>query len=133
MRYQCSRNPNHVFDHISQDGLCPNPGCTLEPLIPIDDPPGTAIAAPFGEPKVGADSGKLIEGLCLLVCDISASMDEPAFPDHPVTKLNLVAGAVKDALAELKAITKPSSAFVGIIAFGRVRPPSSRIAAGPRF
>lgn len=114
MSYQCA-NCKEIFGQLTQDGLCPKSSCNLEPLIPCQS---SGMANPSQNNFRKSESQKLIEGVCILVCDISGSMDEPAFADHPITKLSLVASAVKSALAELRTMGKADSAYVGIIAFG---------------
>src|SRR5690349_19093272 len=68
------------------------------------------------------ESAGVIQGLCLLVCDISFSMDKTAFPNDEATKLRKVADAVQYAVTELgrgdDPISMPEAAFIGLIAFG---------------
>jgi hypothetical protein len=110
--------------------LCENIECYGEELIEYtgqseEAPPAEAVFP--SEQTVG-----FIEGLCLLGCDASFSMDKPAFPnkeagvelipgikaDEELTKLRMVAHAVHLAVSELYRISRPDEAFIGIIAFG---------------
>ena len=59
-----------------------------------------------------------VEGLCVLVCDISGSMDEPAFANHPAEKLKIIVGAIHKAIAELQSLARADTAYIAIVAFG---------------
>lgn len=101
-RYICTKC-KHIYETMTQDDCCERPGCFGEPLVPITLAPSSAAE---------------IEGLCVLVCDASGSMDNAAFPESRVTKLKLVVSAVQRAISELSEMSKRDTAFIAIIAFG---------------
>jgi hypothetical protein len=61
-----------------------------------------------------------MEGLCVLVCDASYSMDEVAFPSErpDLTKLRLVVDAVQSAIDAMADLTMAKNAYISIIVFG---------------
>lgn len=61
---------------------------------------------------------EIMQGLCLLVCDASSSMDKIAIPDTDITKLRMMTRIVDRVVSELASIVWPENAFIGIIAFG---------------
>jgi len=98
-----------TVDTKTQDGLCPKPNCDMGVLM---------LCSEIPTPTESKES-EIIEGLCLLVCDISGSMSNSAFSESPVVKLALVVDAIKTALKELRDVANAARAFVGIIAFGK--------------
>lgn len=109
MQYQCP-NCDLIYNTMTQDGMCEREECLGIDLVEVT---GQSIPPVPGFGKVG-----VIEGLCLLVCDISYSMNERAFADREITKLEMVTEAIQSALVELYRVSKPDEAFIGIIAFG---------------
>jgi hypothetical protein len=61
-----------------------------------------------------------VEGLGILVCDASASMDNQVFKNErkDLTKLQLVAGAVRSALLQMLTLSNNDRAYIAIIMFG---------------
>lgn len=113
-------NCQSTFDAMTQDGCCDKIQCFGEPLMPVNGASAQAnqsnsSSAPSPS---SSSSGGLIEGLCVLVCDISGSMDQAAFANHPAEKLKLVTGAIHKAIAELESLAKADTAYIAIIAFG---------------
>jgi hypothetical protein len=107
--YQCPKC-GLIYQKMTHDGMCERVQC-----LGIDLVECTGQTVP--PVPVTTDVG-VIEGLCLLVCDISYSMGERAFANSKDTKLQLVTQAIENAVAELYRISKPDEAFIGIIAFG---------------
>ena len=99
---------------MTQDGCCEKIQCFGEPLMPDGGFPSTDPSPPQS-PSYGQG---VIEGLCVLVCDISGSMDQPAFANHPAEKLKLITGAIHKAIAELESLAKADTAYIAIVAFG---------------
>jgi len=107
MMYKCL-NCGKTYTGLTQDGCCDQINCFGEPLV-ADGAGGSGQLVVY--------NGS-IEGLCVLVCDISGSMDAAAFQNHPAEKLKLVTGAVHKAIAELEGLTKAETAYIAIVAFG---------------
>lgn len=115
--YIC-HNCNKTFVALTQDGCCDEIDCFGEPLLPQATGGGATVATATGSPAHSTAPLGSIEGLCVLVCDISGSMSTPAFPGHPAEKLKMVTGAIHKAIAELASITKAENAYIAIVAFG---------------
>lgn len=99
---------------MTHDGCCEKLQCFGEPLLEDNSAKsGSNLPVPIARPVAGT-----VEGLCVLVCDVSGSMDEPAFANHPAEKLRLVTGAIHKAIAELQTLSKADAAYIGIVAFG---------------
>jgi len=117
--YRC-HNCSKTFAALTQDGCCDEIDCFGEPLLPDAQSSSQGGASPVISPAPGAMTTPpgSVEGLCVLVCDISGSMSTPAFPNHPAEKLKMVTGAVHKAIAELGTITKAENAYIALVAFG---------------
>lgn len=119
--FYCPNCPSD-YAQLTDDGCCRNDECFGEPLLmgPRPGSGGGGHAEPAGT----------VEGLCILVCDVSASMDEAAFTNNPAPKLKLVVGAMQRAIAELQHMAKADTAYIAIVAFGRnagiVKDPSGK-------
>jgi hypothetical protein len=98
-------NCGTTYAALTQDEACSKPSCFGEPLVRDDRSSGSAPI-------------ETIEGLCVLVCDASRSMSQPALSATGVTKMTLVANAVERAITELGGITRSENAFIAIVAFG---------------
>lgn len=101
--------------------ICPKCGKsyaanTLDEMCEEDDCWGVDLEEKSGNEVVL--NTKPMEGLCVLVCDVSASMEEPAFPPSPETKSSLVASAIDLAIRELKLMGKADNAYIAVVAFG---------------
>ena len=101
----------HEYDVLPQGGCCTVPTCFGEPLLPY--PPSDPGVGPVEQQPTAT-----LEGLCILVCDISASMDSPAYTNHPAEKLTQVVGAIQQAIGELQDMSKADTAYIAIVAFG---------------
>jgi hypothetical protein len=104
MPWKCAIGP-HIVQVKPHDGFCSVPEHFGEPLVEVADQ-DTSL-----QPEIEL-------GLCVLVCDASGSMEEPAFVDNPAAKLKIVAGAVDRAIADLVKITLSDTAYIAIVAFG---------------
>lgn len=121
MQYRCPKC-GKIFEEMTQDGMCDRVECLGEELVEYTegDEVGIQTREEEKEPAWEAPSVSVgvMEGLCLLVCDISYSMDEPAFTGSELSKLKMVTRSVHRAVVELYRISMPAGAYVGIIAFG---------------
>lgn len=121
MKYRCPKC-GKIFEEMTQDGMCDRADCLGEELVEYAEgsEAGIQIHGEEREPAWATPpvSVGVIEGLCLLVCDISFSMNDPAFADSELSKLRMVTRAVHRAVVELYRISMPAEAYVGIIAFG---------------
>jgi hypothetical protein len=109
--FKC-HNCGKVFASLTQDGCCDNAECFGEPLMAMVEPAAGQFAL------VVAPQAGTVEGLCVLVCDISGSMDAAAFANHPAEKLKLTAGMISRAISELQSLAKAHTAYIAIVAFG---------------
>jgi len=112
IRYKCPEC-GKTYDTLSQDMLSE---CHDRPLEPIEVSQGRSST----EPPRGKVSGELMEGLCVLVCDASYSMEEDAFPEEKpdLSKLRLVVDAVQSAVDAMANLSMAKNAYIAIIAFG---------------
>ncbi len=94
----------------THDGMCEKNECYGNFL----EDAGSAIA----KQSTPMQRVKPMEGLCVLVCDVSLSMEDTAFPPEPAVKRALVTSAIDLAIRELEQITKAENAYVGIVTFG---------------
>jgi hypothetical protein len=109
-KFMCS-NPEHpekkhskYYDKMTLDGFCPDCDYGEGVLMEIE----AGKAPPLPHPI----------GLCIMVCDASWSMqNEPAFPNSPDKKIDLVARAAASGIADLYPIGKPTDAYIILIAF----------------
>jgi len=113
---------NAIYDIPTQDGYCKIHGDVL--LVEVDGPEGMAIERSMPRPeevRVDPNTAQPVEGLGVLVCDASLSMDELAFPQErrDLTKMQLVVGAVQSAILEMHNLTYNNRAYIAIIAFGK--------------
>lgn len=116
MRYRCEIC-GAIYEHNTQDGMCANIKCWGEQLVRCPD--GSSEANADGTPvEVEEAAVGVVQGLCILLCDASRSMDTTAFVKNDLVKLRMVTRAVHRAIAELSQITNPDEAFICIIAFG---------------
>src|SRR3954453_8459469 len=95
---------NRTYKENTQDGYCKVHSDVL--LVEVDEPESKAIERsmpPKEEVALDTNSAQPVEGLGVLVCDASLSMDEPAFPDERrnLTKMQLVVGAAQSAILEM--------------------------------
>jgi hypothetical protein len=100
-----------IYPAMTSDGSCERDDCFGAPLV-------EASAGPSSSKGESAPSAP-VEGLCILVCDISFSMNEPAFVNSPAQKLKMVVGAIQRAIFELKDLAKADTAYIALVAFGR--------------
>lgn len=112
-KYRCTNpdhpdNATHLYDQMTHDGFCPDCEYGTGLLEEVDVEEGK---------DVPVHSGQI--GLCILVCDGSGSMTDPAFPSNPAQKMHLVARAAASGIADLYQLGKPDDAYIGIIAFGK--------------
>src|SRR5689334_1490483 len=111
-----------VYEKKPQDGYCKIH--ELELLVPLEVPepaPVTDLVLFHQEiPKEETDP-TLVQGLGVLVCDVSGSMDEVVFPKErkDLTRLQLVVGAAQSALLNMLDLSDKDRAYVAIIAFGK--------------
>src|SRR5690349_11811501 len=94
---------DRIYDKRTQDGYCKIHAKEL--LVPVEMPEpvtGTALV-PVPLPE-GEKNPTRVEGLGVLVCDASYSMDALVFPKerNDLTRLELVEGAVQSALLAMR-------------------------------
>jgi hypothetical protein len=111
-----------TYEIRTQDGYCKVHSDVL--LVPVAGPEVEAIERsmpPQEEVMVERDTAQPVEGLGVLVCDASHSMDNLAFPEErrDLTKLQLVVGAVQIAILAMHNLTDNDRAYIAIIAFGK--------------
>jgi hypothetical protein len=97
----------------THDGMCELDDCWGHYLEPA-----AAVAKPAAPAPFPVAVGKTLEGLCVLACDVSGSMEEAAFATTPATKRALVTTAIDLAIRELAPITKSENAYIAIVVFG---------------
>jgi hypothetical protein len=113
--YQCTdEDCGTTHAVMPQDGKCPDCKARLK-AVETGEKRGR-------ERKVFPEKHQTerLEGLCVLVCDVSNSMNEIAFPvEQPdQTKLELVAEAVQSAVDAMHDLSMIDNAYIAIIAFG---------------
>jgi len=112
-----------IYDNMSQDGFCSKSECYGVGLLEAYDESASSVEI-SGKGSIAIDSDKI--GLCVLVCDASGSMETPAFPGNPATRVRLMANAAAAGISDLYAgsdvsgqtFSKPEEAYIAIIAFG---------------
>lgn len=111
-KFVCSNNPEHVFDKMTADGLCPEAECYGTGfLVEVKDDNSDPIPGPTPvtlEREIG---------LCILLMDASGSMMDQAFAGSPVTKESLVAGSASGGIFDLAETTNTENAYVYGIMF----------------
>ena len=113
-----------IYDDMSQDGFCSKAECYGVGLLETYDDSSASSVDISGKESISIDSDKI--GLCVLVCDASGSMETPAFPGNPATRVRLVANAAAAGISDLYAgsdvseqtFSKPEEAYIAIVAFG---------------
>src|SRR4051794_2093693 len=94
-----------IFNLKPQDGYCSDDFTGR--VVPVEIPDAVVEAPSVPVPQVvlaaGGPPSSRVEGLGILVCDGSVSMDTKVFPDErkDLTRLQLVVGAVQSALLQM--------------------------------
>jgi len=111
---------DRIYDKRPQDGYCKIHPHELVVPVEMPEPPLGKALVPYPIPKEVTDPTQ-VEGLGVLVCDVSYSMDTAVFPDErkDLTRLQLVVGAVQSALMAMRTLSVNDKAYVAIIAFGK--------------
>lgn len=115
-RYVCSNNPNHVYDHMTDDNFCEICGSDGI-LLPVED---AKVIDVEDETKELTRKKEGDCGLGILVMDFSSSMYAEAFPEMEefrVTKIELVGNALASAISQLSNIGQKENAYVAFIGF----------------
>jgi hypothetical protein len=114
--YECSNNPEHVFDKCTADGICPS--CDYGEGILVMKGGGNGVEPGGSAEHLGSIQDKEGEfGHCVLVMDRSSSMGERAFRDSPATKSQMVSNSAALGILALKDTTNPKSALISIVGF----------------
>lgn len=109
-RYICSNDPAHTYDHMTADGFCPVADCYGVGFLQE----ASAGASPGG----GQPRGPVREiGLCVLLMDASASMQEDAFPGNPATREQLIAVSAARGIFDLQALQHKETAYLIVVTF----------------
>lgn len=116
--YIC-KNPDHPnrvsrrSDRLPPDGFCPD--CEFgSALLEKADPQDLARLEEGS--FVSGVTGEI--GLCILVCDVSYSMQSPAFPGNPAHRIDLLSAAAAKGIADLYSISHPGDAIIAVTVFG---------------
>jgi hypothetical protein len=113
-KYKCEKC-QRTYDEPPQDRVCVTCDIPLTALT-AENPLHAELA---GTTSLTPVSG-VARGLGILICDISNSTDELAFPgESQITKLELTVQAIQHALDNMDTMSEPDKAYLAIIAFGR--------------
>jgi len=112
--YKCPKCGT-LYTAETQDHMCAKDECYPSTLVEIEE----------GSQKITAEQAaaavRLIEGLCVLVCDVSYSMNEAPFgPESAgLTKLELVIDAVHGAFEAMQGLTRKDAAYIAMVRFAK--------------
>ncbi|SFQ52464.1 vWA domain-containing protein [Hymenobacter arizonensis] len=104
MAYKCA-NCAKSYAQPTADYFCTD--CGYDGLL-IDDAVDTKLEENGGDREIG---------LCILLMDASGSMDQPAFPGSPLTKLRLVANSAAQGIFDLQQMGKADDAYICAMLF----------------
>lgn len=110
-RYICSNNSAHTYDHMTADGFCPVPDCYGVGFL--QEAGASAAASAGGQPQGPARE----IGLCVLLMDASASMQEEAFPGNPATREQLIAVSAARGIFDLHSLQHKETAYLIVVTF----------------
>lgn len=100
----CSNNPSHVFSKTEAEDLnyfCPN--CAYGEGILMEESSPLPVSRNLG--------------LCIMLLDCSGSMNLSAFPNHPLSKRELITTAVTAAIYSLTGLGTKAFAYMMLIGF----------------
>ena len=118
-RYVCNNLQHPVqkhpkeYDEITQDGFCPDCPYGEGILLETEWDPQRPETEQDGQQPVIDELG-----LCVLVCDASFSMSEPAFRDGRVTKMEMVLRSAANGIVDNYQVSYPEKALIALIGFG---------------
>ena len=104
MAYKCA-NCAKSYAQPTADYFCTD--CGYDGLL-IDDAVDTKLEEGGGDREIG---------LCILLMDASGSMEQPAFPGSPLSKLRLVANSAAQGIFDLQQMGKADDAYISAMLF----------------
>lgn len=115
-------NPDHPtskhpkkYDRNTQDGFCPDCDFGEGILVEMEEEQEDEVQQPGRELSMPVIDQV---GLCILVCDASISMTEPAFPNSSTTKIDMVVRSAANGIVDRYNIRLPEKAYIALIGFG---------------
>lgn len=100
--YVCTNNPSHRFNAMTADGFCPQPECYGIGFLVEEKE-----LSPRPEESIAREIG-----LCILLMDVSGSMQTTAFPSSPAKKDQLVAGSASGGIFDLAPLSNKEDAYI---------------------
>jgi hypothetical protein len=112
--YKCPKCGT-LYTAETQDHNCTKDECYPSTLVAIEEGSAQITA------EQAASAVHLIEGLCVLVCDVSGSMSEAPFGPESggLTKLELVIDAVHGAFEAMQSLTRKDTAYIAMVGFAK--------------